>query len=351
VEYKQYSSLLTLDQIKCLRGQYAKNSCQNCIDICPNSTITFNRGKLFLESNCINCAICIGVCPSEALNLDSFSPNEFVINFTKSKSKELSCKSNSACISSFDSKHLISMVLKSNSNVGVDLSSCLECDLNRDNKVLNSINIRVNESNLFLEKLNFKYKLEPLYSKELNKRGIFKKLFNSIKEINRVSNDKNFDREIEDKRVKFIPIKQTIFRNAILDKIDNDTLDINLNTLIFSKNIDFDSCNNCKECVEFCPTGALFYSEDMLSIYFQSSKCIGCAICNDICKENSITNSENIDLVMFATNRAKELIKHNLVICKECKIPFSYKGGDKICERCSSFHNEFKDMFKLATDL
>ena len=118
-----------------------------------------------------------------------------------------------------------------------------------------------------------------------------------------------------------------------------------------NKKIDFNSCTNCGDCIQFCPTDAIFYTDDKVEILFQESKCIACKICNDICKVNSITDDDNLDLISLAFGRAKSLVKHNLVICKECKNPFSKKKEEVICQNCIAYIDEWKDIFTLAKDV
>jgi ribosomal protein L7Ae-like RNA K-turn-binding protein len=51
--------------------------------------------------------------------------------------------------------------------------------------------------------------------------------------------------------------------------------------------------------------------------------------------------------------KPKELVKFEMEICEECKVPF-VKIGDsnsKLCERCKEFVEEFGFIFTLAKDL
>ncbi|MDD4855793.1 MAG: hypothetical protein PHU41_08130, partial [Sulfuricurvum sp.] len=74
----QKSNLFSFTATRCLRNEYFHNDCHICIDLCPKEAIHLVRNKLTLFDNeCIECAGCIGSCPTEAFEIESFDPNEF----------------------------------------------------------------------------------------------------------------------------------------------------------------------------------------------------------------------------------------------------------------------------------
>lgn len=348
-EYKQRANLFEFDVLKCLRTDYYHNNCSKCLDICPQNAFIFDRGKLRLdEKKCTDCAVCIGVCPTEALSVNFFNPQSYILSLNE-KNVMLSCKKDSPCLSVFSSQDFISMALRKD-EVRCDLSHCENCELNKENKTYNSITERVKEANRFLNEtgLNKEIKIEEK-NVDNQRRSLFKKLFKSTKELIGEGIDV---KELSNARNR-IPIKNIILKNSIKkskDVIKNNTISTSYSFLA-DKEIDFDLCTNCGDCVKFCPTDALFYSQEGSSIWFQNGKCIGCEICNDICKPKAVKNKESIDLIEYAYDRGKELVHHTLELCIECKTPFSYKGGEYICERCKEFRGNFGDIFKIAADL
>jgi Pyruvate/2-oxoacid:ferredoxin oxidoreductase delta subunit len=145
--------------------------------------------------------------------------------------------------------------------------------------------------------------------------------------------------------------KKIILKNAlktILDKINTKVEDIEC---LHSQKIDYEKCTNCQECIEFCPTDALFANQVQDTIYIQTGKCIGCEICHNICKEKAIESNNQIDLVEFAFDKAKALVEFEIRSCTECKLSFPYKGKEEVCNRCQNFTDEFTDMFTMAKDI
>jgi len=346
--YRQSSDLFEFNLLKCLRTDYYHNSCSECVDICPEDAFIFDRGKLRLDSNrCKNCSVCIGVCPTEALSVSFFDPNGYILSI-KDEKIFLSCKKDTPCLSVFSVQNFISLALRKNSVV-CDLSFCSDCELNKNNSIYDPIIKRVDEANSFLEEIGVLKEVEIENEKRENpRRLLFKKMFNTTKELIKEDIDIKVLSDVKNRA----PIKNIVLKNSIkkeFQNIKNSIVSTNY-SFLSNKEISFELCTNCGDCVKFCPTEALFYSQDGRSIRFLSGKCIACGICNDVCKPKAITDKEDLDLIEYAFDREQELVLHTFEICSECKTPFPYKGGDKICQRCKEFVDQFSDIFKLAAD-
>ncbi|BCD68899.1 4Fe-4S binding protein [Nitratiruptor sp. YY09-18] len=342
MQYKQQGELFSYDVLKCLRTDYFHSDCRECLEICPHDAFFFDRVKLSVDfDKCTNCSVCIGVCPTEALSLDFFNPNDYVLK----NQPHLSCKKDIPCLSAFDSEHFIAIALR-NGKLAVDRSHCEGCVLNPENKTLESINARLQEVQDFLDECGVEITIEEQPFSE-DRRRFFKAVFGAAKEV--VNEESVADVQ---SAVERVPMKSMLLKNALKSKITEIPQKIVSTRYSFlaDKAID-ESCTNCGDCVQFCPTNALFFSGDGAGIWFVAGKCINCDICNDICKPKSISDKEQIDLVTYVFDRGEELIHHTIEICQECKTPFAYKGGEMICDRCKSFVDEFGDIFKLASDM
>ncbi|NPA04365.1 MAG: 4Fe-4S dicluster domain-containing protein [Epsilonproteobacteria bacterium] len=340
-EYIQKGELFSFNLLKCLRTSYFHNNCQECLEICPKEAFFFDRRKLTLDfEKCTNCSICLGVCPTEALELTFFDPNEFVIS--EGKEIRISCKKNVPCLSGFSSLHFASLLLRKE-RVFIDLSHCQECELNPDNRILTSIQERVKEANRFVKELGVEKEIEE-FEEPPSRRNFFKAIFKATKTL---LQEESFKKS----GVNKTPFKWQLLKNSIklnFSSLPNKTVSTSFSFLA-KKRIE-NSCTNCGDCVQFCPTDALFYNQQGDSIFFTAGACIDCNICNDICKSNSINDEEKIDIIAWAFDREERLIKHQLEICQECKTPFPYVEGEKICSRCKEFLEDFKDIFKLANE-
>lgn len=358
INFVQKSNLFSYTGTRCLRNEYYHNDCRICIDLCPKGAFHIVRNKLTLFDNeCIGCAGCIGSCPTEALEIDSFDPNGFAAAYQHQNIPSISCKVSTPCLGVFDIEHFAVMVLRGEKSIQCDMSHCSECALNTSGVLESSIRSKIDETNRFLESIGNEQRVETIEEKEeqTQRRALFRKGFEKLKES--VVEESTAHIAMTTAHHKLpdmkMPLKRILLKNSLKEVVGNlaQTTYEGESTLFFNKQIDFQACTNCGDCVQFCPTDALFSTSDKQGIYFAQGKCIGCGICEEICKPNAITKKNEFDLVSIAFDRAELLVRYEMVTCHECRCPFPYKGGEPICDRCESYTKQFSNMFTLAKDL
>jgi Fe-S-cluster-containing hydrogenase component 2 len=329
------------------------------LEFCPFDAFSLDSGKLLLvDDKCTNCTACIGVCPTEAISADGFEPNMYVLNELTKESDTLrakalgtkltiKCSAIGACLSSFDEQNLITLVMRSSRNIELDMSECAKCPLNEKNCTVSDKIVKVaSETNRFLKAINSKKELVVLESTVNDRRSFLKSIFSSASSIKEAMSF-----EMPENKTK-IPLKTLLLKNTLKDAADGINLKITEGGFSFltQKTIS-DSCTNCRACVEFCPTNALFYSSDYDKIYFQSGKCVDCSICDIMCKDNSLGKTDEFDLVRFMFDKALCVIEHEIITCDNCKIGFAAKNGVTTCPTCMNFKTDFAGMFLTAEEL
>lgn len=358
INFIQKSDLFSYTATRCLRNEYFHNDCHICIDLCPKGAFHIVRNKLTLfENECVGCAGCIGSCPTEAFEIESFDPNGFAASYQHQNETNLSCKVSTPCLGVFDVEHYTVMALRGEKSVVCDLSHCAGCVLNENGKLGETIREKIDATNQFLEMIKTPQRVETIDVKEEqnDRRALFRKGFEKVKEsiaeesVAHISMTAAHHKRPDVK----MPLKRILLKNSLKEIIPGlETTEFTQSSpLFFNKQIDFQSCTNCGDCTQFCPTDALFTTSNKQGIVFAQGKCIGCGICEDICKPNAISEKEGFSLVSIAFERAEQLVYYEMVTCHECRCPFPYKGGDPICDRCSSYTKEFSNMFTLAKDM
>ncbi len=354
--FVQSSGLFSYSGTECLRNAYYHNDCRRCIDICPKGAFHIVRNKLTLfENECIACAACIGGCPTEALEVETFDPNAFTAAFRDAEEKQLSCKKNTPCLGVFDVHHFITMGLRSETSPSCDMAHCEGCALNVEGAVEARIRSAIGEANRFFSETGYAAEVETVEEKpEANERRmLFRKAFEKVQEGMAESSEGSSMTARHRQSTSKIPLKQLMLKNALKEKMAElgTTAFASASPVFFAKEISFEACTNCGDCVQFCPTEALFATGDKHGINFNAGNCIGCGICEAICKVDAITTPERHDLVAIAYDRTETLVHYEMVQCHECRCPYPYKGGDPVCDRCKDFKSDFSDMFTLAKDL
>lgn len=359
MNFVQKSNLFSFSATRCLRNEYFHNDCRLCIDVCPKNAIGLVRNKLTLfKDECVECAGCIGSCPSEAYEIESFDPNEFAASVVNRNAREVvSCKTITPCLGVFDVEHWLVMGLRGRENIVCDLSHCEGCSLNSSGVLKHTIETKINQANDFFISVESALRIETIDVKEeqTERRALFRKGFEKAKEVISEENivQKSMTASHHALAGMVVPLKRVLLKNSLKEHISEwKTTEFSSgNGLFFNKQIDFQACTNCGDCTQFCPTDALFPTSDKQGIYFSQGKCIGCGICEDICKPNAITAKEGYDLVNIAYERSEQLVHYEMVMCHECRCPFPYKGGDPICDRCEGYKKQYSTMFTLAKDL
>ncbi len=347
---------LFIEPLKCLRNDYADNECNICINLCPEKAISVKRKKISIDSTaCTLCHGCIGICPTEAIESTKFEPNFFIakeISLEQNELKQkllsqtltLSCKEMGVCLSVFDESHLITLGLKSTRQIEMDISPCEDCELNKHNKLKMAIDTAIKASQEFLSEFaakNISVKTTKSHDRRSFLKAIFKKTVATVEEAS----------EEPDRPKTKLSLKRILLKNTIKDAIDDKNRFVQGNyKFSISKTIN-KACTNCKSCVEFCPTNALFYSSDFSKIYFQSGKCVDCNICNDICAPKAFVDGFEKDMSMFAFDKASLAIEHDLKVCTSCKMAFASKNGEEICSNCEDYNDNFSHMFMTAAEL
>lgn len=344
-------NMLSFSGIDCLRNDYAHNTCSLCIDICPENSLTIERGKYSISESCTACAACLGSCPTEALTLENFDPNSFVLALTEKEDKSVSCKASSECLGAFDIQHYITMALKNEASVTCDLSHCATCDMNKDNKLFDEIDGKISLANGYLEQMGLEQRIEVKREIEEEARpsrfAMFKQAHTSVGEVSQEGATQLFAAQ-----KSAIPLKTVMMKNVLRENMRNIPNTTLKNSMLFTQQeIDFDKCTNCKECVTFCPTKALFQTEDKQGIMFKGGDCIACGICHEVCKEDALSVASEFDLVTMIYDRAEVLVHYEMAKCLECKCAYPYKGGEQICERCAQFGDDHEGLFTLARDM
>ncbi len=337
---------LRLIEGSCIRYYSKFSSCKLCENICPTRAIECKVSKVEIyQDDCISCGACVGICPNEALELTNFNVIDFFFDFLKSDADVISCKTDFVCLSGLNVEYLIALGLVKKALI-LDIGYCSECNIKES--CFPQIDKNIAEANRVLKSLGFReIKVENLKAKR-DKQPSRREFFNIFSVKNIARRKRNFEESLEESgqidsevtkkiREKKLPNKRKILL-TILNKIDKSKIQnyelFSADEISFtsSKYID-DSCDNCSICYRLCPTSALSSDSKFSKIYFDDLMCIKCKLCHDVCEKGSI-DLVNFDTREFFESTQKELIGFNIIRCNECGIFFTYKGGEKICQRC-----------------
>lgn len=347
INFLQTKEFFSLNSLTCLRNEYLFNDCQLCFGQCEHQALGLFKNKIHLfEEKCTSCGACIGSCPTESLNLSTFDINNFILSFANKDENIVVEKIDVPHFGMLNVHHLISLSLRSKRTL------FLEYHENNSNQSLDYIEEQIQQCNLFLSTIGFEYSIflrQHQRKIETSRRNLFKTIAVAQNELLQETNT----RKVLTQSQKSLPSKIVLFKNSlklVCEDISNTYISTN-NLPVYTYKIDFQNCTNCVDCVTFCPTNALFQNDSKERIFFQSGKCIGCAICQQVCKYNAIDTDNHLDLITYMFDKTEQLVEFTYHKCTQCNNAFIKKDNDDVCEVCKEFTANHSQMFTLAKDL
>jgi ferredoxin len=360
--------MLSLDIARCVRTTNKFSTCQECLDSCPVNTIVFsNNLPSFIPNDCVNCGGCVGGCPDAAFSLSDFSSINYIFSFLEDKREVLSCKDDIPCLALLSVEEMLSLTLLSDKKLIFDRTHCLECPISKPNEKM--IEDRVEEVNFLSEAMqsdkrvsfiSVDYKHEKTKS---SRRDFLSKA--NIKDIAKAKHSiensaESLDEELKEHitskediqkiKQKFVPDRRKLLSMAIR-RVEIPTqfhnLDINDISFISQKVLDEDSCTNCQMCYRICPTGALSSNEYGAFIAFDAINCIKCNSCHEVCEPKSLSLKPIFSLEQFFKPSRETLVRFSVKRCDECGMPFVYRGGEMMCNRCLIEEEEAHEIWGI----
>ena len=158
--------------------------------------------------------------------------------------------------------------------------------------------------------------------------------------------------DVKNIRQKIVPDRRKLLMMA-MKRLDLPEVIHNIESedisFISQKNIDMETCTNCQMCYRICPTAALSSDDRGSFIAFDAIACIKCHSCHDVCEPDSITLNPAFNLEQLFKPARKILAKFEIKRCDECGMPFAYRGGEQMCERCRIEEQEAHDLWGIKT--
>jgi formate hydrogenlyase subunit 6/NADH:ubiquinone oxidoreductase subunit I len=363
-------SLLILSPSSCVRALSVNSICTHCSDVCPTGAINIT-GRLpsINQAQCVGCAGCVAVCPTEALKLDDFSATEFFFSFVSDEQNIVSCQKNVPCIAALSSEQLISFA-QMKQGVILDTGHCGGCDIGES--ILSSVSATVDNSNYLLEAIESKYTVQCEniayvnsddedqkpdrrdFFKNFHLRGIGKARGDFEKEIQRTTDEfVEYTTDSSDTkalRTKKITDRRKLFFTALKRfDVPSEFHVVQSDKIVFTsqKLLDESLCTACEMCHRICPTGALTSDMRNSKIDFDPFLCVKCHLCHDVCEPNAITLSTSYNLKEWYTPTVQNLATYLVRRCDECDGLFSSVGGEKICRRCHLEEEEARELWGL----
>lgn len=227
--------------------------------------------------------------------MNNFDVSEFVNSFANGYENRIVDRIDIPNLLLLDSYDLVSIILQKKCNIFIQF------DEQNEKEYLDTIYLRVEQTNSILRSLgNMNYILIA--------KNKFSMQIDDTQPQTLPSFSDNFEENVN-LILKKVETLKTSLRIACEDLPFTQIL-ADEQTIFFNKDI-LNCCNNCGDCIRYCPTQALLYNEQKSSIFFKSGHCIGCQLCEQVCQHHAITANHNVDLIEFAFDHIIKKIEFN----------------------------------------
>lgn len=288
--------------------------CGWCVEACPSVALSTDDKKIIIsEIDCINCAKCVSVCPTNAL--------EFC-EFNKDCIKEISkIYENEQIIitqnydNNFNIKHFLPF------NIPFDLLDELIL-LHLINTTCKSIAIVGDISEFLAEKINL---VNDICKAITGKIAIYVNA-----NLDEIPNE--LIKEFKSSESNFRLNKRELFGLKISSMLNNLDKGV-INAKNYAKiSINESTCTLCASCAGACNTNAILADSKENAIKFNASLCTSCGYCINSCAEKDTIFIQNDILELNPISFThKTLAKDELFACIECGKEFATKKSiDKI---------------------
>lgn len=327
----------TIEYDRCINKNQRKKVCTACQTACSQGIIKATNLKKIDRYKCINCNICVSVCPSRTI-LPSSSTMNKILSTHEIKGEEiiLGCNREEAsgdaklhCIASYTWEILACLALEK--PVIIVMRNCDSCPEKSSNEELIELNLkRVKEflgEELYSKHIIINDSDSPMPQKHFSRRDMFAFILKKSKTTITTLLPEDTSTKLDG----------MIYRKVLLNRLKNiEYLNIKQGKFGWYTPIFGSRCWGCAICEKVCPQKAIhiYAGEKGTGIINHTVwKCDSCGVCENVCMDKAI---EGMKLVYIHNVFSPVKTRIKSAICKECGAPVNPETGEELCRACYS---------------
>lgn len=354
---------------RCVRYRYTYSECKHCADACPHQAIRlFEAGVEVLTDLCQGCALCVAVCPTEALTEKSVSAESLLKTAGDKKQMTIACAPSGIrgdavvpCLGAINA-----IVLADFSRRGVVLQlagtgHCAECAHVANGPELIQLNLAAREvlcgvklegeaewAALTLAEAEVQKPAHPDDEIAASRRHLFRKFVgHGVDAVNEaVEAPPPPPLKAIRAAAPFIPERKMVL-NALYAAHGEEQVRVARHPAIPAEDwFIVQGCTNCEGCVRVCPTGALQLLEDNKAwrIVVLNERCVACDVCVEVCQPKVIRQRDT-ENVIANKQKARLLRSVPKKRCTGCDRMFVTEETSPVCPICITDDEDFAGIF------
>jgi len=263
-------------------------ACTICQDSCPYGALSIDKksGLSINYEKCTSCGLCVSACPTSAIQFPSVSQQSiYDLSQTEGK-KVISCYKDQEdsvklpCIAMLSAEDVVAL-----RGSGELVIKCPGCELSKFTDGIKSFASSLNSiiGGIAVQAPDKNETAGPVKEFSLNLTNISKRL-----EVRKL---------VTDEKVRDL--------------------------LLYSVEVDDETCTMCESCARWCPTSALRIEkiDEKSALTFDPESCTGCKICINVCPAPGNSGEGKAVHVRRAKSEKKTLVEDYMVKCRVCGAP------------------------------
>lgn len=357
-----------------LRGRHV--TCMQCADTCSAKALKLTVDEVHLDAGrCTSCGACLPVCPSGAMWLTGFVPQQFLETVAGAAEIHIHCSRSDdpdgdnivPCLQVLDTRLLAAAAADGAETVvlhGID--QCSSCDRGDARVVVEQI--RTNLKKWFTD--------VPVHLIQEHRAQIGKGERSGEDQVQ--LGRRNFLRfagaqvahdaskwlidtapeqdETTSQRLIFpsdgSSSRPSAYQELLAERAES--LPWRDHQLPWRSRVFSNACNACLTCAQRCPTGALVPVEtkSTISILFRLHQCTDCGLCERLCPESAISHASvaNLEELCAPPHHVMHRSQRQCAGCARSFVPRPDSG--ELCTTCQNEHdvtNDWKAMFNESS--
>ncbi len=366
---------LGIDQAQCLNLRGRHVSCTRCADSCPVKALVLTADEVRLDGErCTACGACLPICPSGALLLSGFDPQQFLETVADSAEVHIHCSRSGhpdagntvPCLQVLDARLLAAVAADGAQTVvlhGAD--HCSDCDRGDARATIEQMHAELKKwftglpVHLTVEQgVQIETGVQSGAEQvDLGRRN-FLRLANAKPDhgVSKWSDEVVPEREQAALRWPLLSSNGSACRPSSYQEllaVRAELLPWRDHYLPWRARKFSDACSVCLTCAQLCPTGALVAEEtrSTISILFHLRLCTDCGLCENLCPENAISNTYVTGPEVLSTP-SYPVMHRDLHKCKNCTRNFvPGPGSGELCTTCQNEYNVTNEWRAMLTKL
>lgn len=350
----------------CVRYRYAYSECNRCAEACPHQAIRlFDAGVEVTVDLCRSCALCVAVCPTEALTENSVSAESLLGAAQDEKHLTIACAPSGArgdaivpCLGAINPVVLADL---SRRGIAVQLAGTGHCELcihaakgpdllrlHLDARTaLCGVAGTEEWAALSLKDAGSQKSAGENDGHIAARRDLFRRFIGrSIDVMTEVADAPPAPLLAIRAASPFLPERKVVL-NALYAEPGDKPVRVARHPALPAEDLAIvHGCTSCEACVRVCPTGALQLLESNFEwrVIFLGERCVACDVCAEVCQPKVLRQRETED-VCVTKQKARVLRGVSKRRCTRCDRVFASEGASSICTVCSGDDEDFASIF------